>query len=161
MTHPTLLRRPFQSGLATVEFAIIGAVFFMVLFAVMEFGRTLYVVNTLTESARRGARMAAVCPVGSTAPASVAVFGNGGGTSTVIPDLTTGNVVIEYLDANGNVITDTAAAFALIRYVRARITGFSLPLIIPLIMPTLSLSGFQTTIPRESLGVTPTAIEPC
>lgn len=155
------LRKPSQSGVTTVEFAIIGAVFFMVIFAVIEFGRALFVVNTLTEATRRGARMAAVCPVGSAAPASVAVFGNGGTTSTVISGLTTGNVVIEYLQADGTVITDTTADYGLIRYVRARITGYSLPLIIPFVMPTLSLSGFQTTIPRESLGVTPTAIETC
>lgn len=154
-------RKPSQSGVTTVEFAVIGAVFFMVLFAVIEFGRTLFVVNTLTEATRRGARMAAVCPVGSAAPASVAVFGNGGSSSTVIAGLTTSNVLIEYLDANGAAITSPSANFSSIRYVRAKITGFSLPLIIPLIMPTLSFSGFQTIIPRESLGVTPTALEPC
>lgn len=150
-----------QSGVTSIEFAIIGAVFFMVLFAIVELGRALFVVNTLTEATRRGARMAAVCPVGSAVPASVAVFGNGGSGSTVISGLTTANVVIEYLQADGTVITDTTTNYGLIRYVRARVTGFSLPLVIPFIMPTLSLSGFQTTIPRESLGVTPTALEPC
>ena len=161
MTHATLtLRKRAESGLATVEFSIIGVVFFLVLFAVIEFGRALFVINTLTEVSRRGARMAAVCPVGSTGPASAAVFGSG--ANPVVAGLTTGEVTIEYLDTNGAVLANPAGAdFGSINYVRARISGFSLPLIIPLIMPTLSLSGFQTTLPRESLGVTPTAIEPC
>src|SRR6185437_5725483 len=99
---------------------------------------------------RRGARMAAVCPVGSAAPASAAVFG--GGSSPVIGGLSTGEVVIEYLDTNGTVLANPATSdFGSIRYVRARISGFSLPLIIPFIMPTLSLSGFPTILPRESL----------
>lgn len=150
-----------QTGLTSVEFAIIGVVFFIVLFSVIEFGRALFVVNTLTEATERGARMAVVCPLGSATPASAAVFGNGGSSSTVVYGLTTGNVVIEYLDSNGAVIASPTANYTSIHYVRARITGFSLPLLIPILMPTLSLSGFQTTLPRESLGVTPSAIESC
>jgi hypothetical protein len=160
MNHTTLAGRRAQCGLAMVEFAIIGAVFFIVLFAVIEFGRTLFVVNTLTEATRRGARMAAVCPVGSTAPANAAI--NGANGSPVIGGLTSGNVVIEYLDTSGAVLGSPAGAdYNSIRYVRARITGFSLPLIIPFIMPTLSLTGFPATLPRESLGVTAAAIQPC
>ena len=160
MSHITSARKRSESGLATVEFAIIGAVFFMVLFAVVEFGRTLFVINTLTQVTQRGARMAAVCPVGSAGPANAAV--NGGGAGPVIWNLNTSNVVIEYLDTNGAVLANPSTTdFGKIQYVRTRITGFTLPLIIPLIMPTLSLSGFQATLPRESLGVTPTAIETC
>lgn len=150
-----------QSGVTTVEFAIIGVVFFMVLFGAIEFGRALFVVNTLTEATERGARMAVVCPIGSTTPASAAVFGNGGSASTVIYGLSTGNVVIEYLDSNGAVLANPTASYGSIHYVRARITGFTLPLLIPLVMPLLPLSGFQTTLPRESMGVTRTAIESC
>lgn len=160
MNHTTFPRKRSESGLAMVEFAIIGAAFFMLLFAVAEFGRTLFVINTLTQVTQRGARMAAVCPVGSAGPANAAV--NGGGASPVLGNLTTGNVVIEYLDTNGAVLGSPAGTdYPNIRYVRARITGFTLPLIIPLIMPTLSLSGFQATLPRESLGVTPTATQTC
>lgn len=150
-----------QRGLTTVEFAIIGTLFFVVLFGVIEMGRALFVVNALTEATRRGARMAAVCPVGDPAPASAAVFDNGGGGSTVVYGLTTANIEIDYLDSSGNVLPNPTASFGSIHYVRAQIVGFTLPLYIPLVMPTLSLSGFQTTIPRESLGVTRTAVQPC
>jgi len=155
--------RQFQRGLSTVEFAIVGVVLFMVLFAVMEFGRAMYVVNVLTEGARRGARLAAVCPIGDPYPAEAAVFAPvGGSASAVIPGLSTGNVVIEYLDGNGNVIADPTTNFDEIRYVRARIVNFTLPLIIPMVTPTLSLSGFSTTIPRESLGIPRSGtVQPC
>ncbi len=150
-----------QGGLATVEFAIIGTLFFIVLFGVIEFGRALFVVNTLTEATERGARMAAVCPLGSGGPANAAIFGSGGGSSPMIYGLTTGNVAIEYLDSNGDLLADPVGSYGSIHYVRARITGFSMPLLIPLIMPVIALSGFQTTLPRESLGITPTATESC
>lgn len=152
-----------QRGLTTVEFAIVGVVLFMVLFAVMEFGRAMYVVSVLTEGARRGARLAAVCPVGDPYPAEAAVFAApGGSNSAFVPGLSTANVVIEYLDDNGNVIADPATNFDEIRYVRARIVNFTLPLIIPMVTPTLSLSGFSSTLPRESLGIPRSGtVQPC
>ncbi len=160
--------RPFgtrekQRGMSTVEFSIVGVVLFLILFGIIEFGRALYVVNVLTEATRRGARMAAVCPVDDPAPAQVAVFASSGGTnSAVVPGLTTSNVLIEYLDGNGNVISDPVTNFDEIRYVRAQIINFTLSLMIPLLYPTLSLDGFATTIPRESLGVPRSGvITPC
>lgn len=150
-----------QQGLTTVEFAIIGAVFFVVLFGVIEMGRALFVVNTLTEVTRRGARMAAVCPVGDPAPASAAIFDSGNGSSAFVYGLSTSNVEIDYLDSNGNPLPNPTASFGSIDYVRAKIVGFALPLYIPIVLPTLTLSGFETTLPRESLGVTRTAIQPC
>ena len=153
-----------QSGVVTVEFAIIGLVLLVVLFGVIEFGRLLFVVNTLTEGTRRGARLAAVCPVGDPKPASAAIFDSGNGSSSVIYGLSTGNVAVEYLDANGTVIASpgTAANFNSIRYVRARIVGFNLQLFIPPIMPTVPLNGLSTTMPRESLGIPRAgAVQPC
>ncbi len=76
-----------QTGVTTVEFAIVGALLMIVVFAIIEFGRALYVMNMLTEAARRGARMAAVCPVGDPKPASVAVFSSNGSTSPVVSGL--------------------------------------------------------------------------
>lgn len=143
-----------QRGMTTVEFSIVGIVLFLVLFGVIEFGRAMYVVNVLSEATRRGARLAAVCPVNDPYPAQGAVFNySGGSASAVVPGLSTSNVVIEYLDSNGNVINDPVTNFDEITYVRARIVNFSMPLIIPFIDPTLSLSGFEATLPRESLGV--------
>ena len=52
-----------QRGITTVEFAIVGALLMMMLFGVIEFGRALFVANALVEGTRRGARIAAVCPI--------------------------------------------------------------------------------------------------
>ena len=146
-----------QRGTTTVEFAIIGTVLMVVVFGVIEFGRALFVINMLTEATRRGARMAAVCPVGDPKPAQVAVFANGGTNSSLVAGLTTANVQIQYLDTSGAVIASpgTAAGFNSIRYVRVRIVGFTQTLLIPLHITAVPLSGFSTTLPRESLGVYP------
>ncbi len=145
--------RSSQSGTTTIEFAIIGTVMMVIVFGIIEFGRALYTINVLTEAARRGARMAAVCPVGDPKPASVAIFASGNGTSSVVSGLTTANVQIQYLDSNGNAIANPSANFATISYVQASIVGFTMPLYIPVILPTLHLSGYSATLPRESLGI--------
>lgn len=142
-----------QAGVTTVEFAIIGTVMMVIVFGIIEMGRALYTINVLTEAARRGARMAAVCPVGDPKPASVAIFDSGNGTSSVVPGLTTSNIQIQYLDVNGSPIGSPSANFSSIRYVQSSIVGFTLPLYIPVILPTLNLSGFTATMPRESLGI--------
>src|SRR5262245_25345431 len=109
-----------QRGLATVEFAIVGATFFLLLFGVLEFGRALFVWNTLNEVTRRGARVAAVCPVNHSAIKHVAVFDTPGGTgeSPFLHGLTMDNVTVEYLDTGAAVIGDPQANFTDIRYVR-------------------------------------------
>jgi Flp pilus assembly protein TadG len=146
-----------QRGTTTVEFAIIGTVLMVVMFATLEFGRALFVINTLAEATRRGARMAAVCPIGDPKPAQVAVFANGGSSSAIVAGLTTANVQIQYLDISGNVVVSpaTTAGFNTIRYVRVSIVGFTQTLLIPLHLTAVPLSGFSTTLPRESLGVYP------
>lgn len=169
MMPPRFPVRRTQRGLTTVEFSIVGIVLFLVLFGIIEFGRALYTVNILTAAARRGARLAAVCPVNDPYPARAAVFAADGTNSAVVPGLTTTNIMIEYLDVNGTVISspspnfsDTAYNFYEIRYVRAQIVNFSMPLMIPLLDTTLTLDGFSTTIPRESLGVPRSGtITPC
>ena len=160
------MRRAY-AGVTTVEFAIIGTLLMIVVFGIIEMGRALYVVNVLTEAARRGARMAAVCPVGDPKPAQVAVFDTGGGTSSVVSGFTESNVLVQYLDVSGNNLANPTASFGNIRYVRVSIgtppaTPFTMPLFIPVIAPSLNLSGFAATVPRESLGVPRTGtVQPC
>lgn len=49
-----------QRGTAAVEFAIVAMIFFTVIFGIMEFGRLLYLWNTVQEVTRRAAREAVV-----------------------------------------------------------------------------------------------------
>lgn len=145
-----------QQGVTTVEFAIVGAVLFTVMFSIIEFGRALYVANALVESTRRGARVAAVCPVGDPRAAQVAIIADGNGVSRIARDLTTGHVAVTYLDQNGATLGNPGASYTSIRYVRVRIVGYQMRLMIPFIAPTLRLPEFGATLPRESLGYSPT-----
>ena len=146
-----------QRGIATVEFAIGSTAFFIVLFAIVEIGRALFTWNGLTEATRRGARVAAVCPVNHTAIKRVALFDNPGssGRSPVLSGLAAEHVQVAYLDENGAVIASPAgsAGFAAIRYVRVAITGYQHPLLIPFVNLTLTAPDLAATIPRESLGI--------
>lgn len=155
-----------QKGLYLVEFAIVGGVFLLILFTLIEFGRALFVMNSLGEATRRGVRLAVVCPIGDAAIREVAIFNpsGGGGNSSMIPGLTTANVVVEYLDAAGVVIGDPnpPANFIQIRYARVRITNFTHTFLIPFVNLSFVTAGFPATLPRESLGIPRTgAITPC
>lgn len=148
----------FDKGITTVEFAIIGLLLMILVFGVIEFGRALFVMNMLTEATRRGARLAAVCPVGDPAPANSAAFTNG----PMVAGLTPANVQVRYLDVNGAPIANAAGNFGAIRYVSVSIVGFSQQLFIPAFALSIPMSGFNTTLPRESLGVPRAgAVTPC
>lgn len=140
-----------QKGVTTIEFAIIGLVAMVVLFGVIEFSRLVFTLNALSESTRRGARMAAVCPLNDPAIAQVTVFNppGDGADSPIIAGLTTANVAIEYLNAAGT----PTATFGEIRFVRVRIVGFQHTLLVPTFFFTFTLPEFPSTLPRESLGV--------
>lgn len=142
-----------QQGTTTVEFAIIGAALLIVLFAIVEIGRALFVMNALNESTRRGARVAVVCPIHDPAAVQAAVFDGSNGRGSIVAGLGPENILIEYLDANGTVLGDPVDGFSSIRYVRSRVVDFNHQLIIPLAMPAIPAPAFETTLPRESLGV--------
>jgi hypothetical protein len=136
-----------QKGTTTVEFAVVGMLTLVLLFAVVEFGRILFSLNVLDESARRAARIAAVCPVGDVAIGDAATF-------VTLPNLSTSNVVIQYLSGDGTPLADPAGAdYPLIAYVRVRIVNYSFPVALPLIATVFSAPEISSTLPRESLGV--------
>jgi hypothetical protein len=142
-----------QKGTTTVEFAIVATLLFTLLFGVMEVARALFVWNTLAEVTRRGARVAAVCPVDHPSVAKVAVLGDplGGAASPILKNLTTANVQVEYLDVAGL----PTAVFEDIRYVRVAITNYQHTLLIPFLTQTIAVPPFTTTLPAESLGYIP------
>ncbi|MFT5532868.1 MAG: hypothetical protein ACI8WM_002076 [Burkholderiaceae bacterium] len=93
-----------QHGVATVEFALIAIIFFTMLFAILEFGRMMYVFNSTQEVTRRGAREAVVRWIDQMdAVKTLALFG---GTSLPAgAELAASNIKIEYLKKNGSVVT--------------------------------------------------------
>jgi hypothetical protein len=146
-----------QRGIATVEFAIAGFATLAVIFAAIEMSRLMFTHNTLTEASRRGARVAAVCNVADQQEIQrLTIFNTAGsgGQSPILRNLTTDNVVIEYLDADGNVIPNIAGpGYFSIEYVRVRIVNFRHNFIFPGIDLNLNMPEYPTTVPRESLGV--------
>ena len=156
-----------QQGVATVEFAIVSALLMLLLLAVIEFARLAFIWNTATEATRRGARVAAVCPVNAPAIRNVAVFNDDAtsGPSALLTGLSTADVRVEYLDGGGNPVDctycncdDTCgdAPFVSIRYVQVSINNFQHTLLLPPPLNlTLTMPPFESTLPRESLGVVP------
>ena len=151
-----------QTGVTSVEFAIIGAVSLLILFGCLEVSRMLFTVNVLEEATRRGARVAAVCTVNSALIAQTAVFNaDGGGSGEPLPNLSTNNIQVEYLDETGTTIGNPApvpgspGGFESIKYVRVQIINYEHTMIIPGLNITFTTRGYPTTIPSEALGIAP------
>ena len=124
----------------------------------------MFVLNTLGETTRRAARIAAVCPINDPAIAEVALFNApGGGTgSRIVGGLTTANIETTYLDENGTVIGDPVAGFGNIRFIRTRIVDFQHTMLIPFATYLFTTPDFATTLRRESLGVPREGtVQPC
>lgn len=144
-------------GVYVVEFAIIGLLLFTLLFGVLEFGRLYFTVNTLSEAARRGARLAAVCDIQDPVILRRAIFNTAddAGQSVLVGNLDTADLNLSYLDVFGAVVGSPASAsggFQNIRYVRLRIENFPFNFLIPGFNGLLTLPAFQSIVPRESLG---------
>ncbi|MBS0417238.1 MAG: pilus assembly protein [Proteobacteria bacterium] len=139
-----------EMGLTTVEFAVVATALFIMLFAVIEFSRVMYSFAVLSEGTRRAARLATVCPLNDAGVTATVNF-------STLPGFSSGNVQVSYLDAAGT----PTGTYSDIVYVRVQITGYSIPLSIPFVNPTVTSPAFPVTLPRESLGVTPTATYTC
>jgi TadE-like protein len=124
-----------QRGAALVEFAIAVAVLVSVLIGVMEFSRVLFYWNTATEAARLGARVGAVCDVGSPVVKTK--------MEQLFPLLTDSNIQVSYTPGG----CDTSnCTFVTVGY-----TGLTVNTLIPFVPISMALPPFSTTLPRESL----------
>ena len=145
-----ITKRANHQGLVTVEVAITVALFTMLLLAVIEIGRWMFVWNAANEMARLGARAAAVCPVNSTRLDEIARFVPAGGT---LGELDNAEIEFSYLARNGSAVSDPEGeGFRNIDFVRAQVTirpNTVLPFLEP---PPLEV---QSTRRRESLGILP------
>lgn len=152
-----------QSGMALLELALGSGVLLLAFLAVIELGRVLFVWNTLTEATRRGARLAAVCPVDHPAIRRVAVFNTQGvaGHSPVLANLTTDAIQVDYLDMKGAVLTNPASQYENIASVRVSIRNYPFIPVIPLLhTPPLHAPAASTVLPAESLGAMPNPDNP-
>jgi hypothetical protein len=181
-------RRPrLERGVAAVEFAMCAIVFMAFVGALVEAARVIYVINTMGEVSRHGARMAAVtnfCDDDATELVrNAAVFGG-------IPaagDITKDSVEITYLQADGvtpvasmpaspvenlNNCTASLTGIDCIRFVRVRLcaSGSNCPQIgyqpwlpVGALMPAggIPLPTFSTVTPAENFGYRPDQANSC
>ena len=152
-----------ERGATLVEFSIGASVFLMAMFAVIEFGRALWVHNALADAARRAARYAVNQP--SSAPAGVAttglnvgpsvaairnvgVYGNAAGTGAVmVNNLTPENIDVQY---NNFGVGQGSVAI--------RITNYQHTFVVPIIGTTITMPDYQTTLTGESAGAIPATV---
>jgi Flp pilus assembly protein TadG len=146
-----------QSGVTTVEFAMVAAALLLAVFTVIEIGRLLWTWESLAEATRRGARVAAVCPVNHAAIANVAVFNDpaASGESAVLTGFSTDHVSVSYLDQDGSIVGDPMNNWCRIQFVRVSVTGYVHNFVVPMVGSFLNAPEFETTLSSESLGLVP------
>jgi len=120
-------------GAAAVEFAIVSALFFTVLFGAMEMGRLLWTWNAAVEATRLGARLAVVCDMNDATITSRMI--------ERLPTLNASNITIAYLEP--------ACTPATCQAVRVSLTGYTHDTIIPFVPMSLTLPPFSTTLRKE------------
>ena len=140
-------------GVAMVEFAIVASVLMTLLFACLEFGRVTYTFSALNEGTRRAARLAAVCPINDPKIAAAVNFMGAYGFNA-------SNVSVNYLDSDGAALSGTPVLVS-VYYVQVSVVGYTMPLAIPFVSPTLTSPSFTVTLPAESLGVSNTGSAAC
>jgi Flp pilus assembly protein TadG len=145
----TKLTKYAERGATLVEFSIAAAVFMASMFAVIEFGRLLWVHNALSDAARRGARYAAVHSADDVANVkNVVVYGNADGSGQpLVNNLTTTNVQVNYSSFNVNKGTVTVS-----------ITNYQFQFVVPLIGTTIDMPAYTTTLTGESVGLIPASL---
>ena len=139
-----------ERGAAIVEFAIAAVVFSTALFAVIEFGRLLWVHNALTDAARRGARYAVTHTTSAAADAQrMAVYGTtDDGASPMVTGLKTEHVKVEY-SPGYNVGEGTA---------KVSIQNYTFNFVVPLVGTQIQMPSYASALTAESAGQVPTAI---
>lgn len=134
-----------QRGAVAVEFALVAALFLlMLLLGIIELGRAFFYMNATAEATRLGARIAVVCEKGTTdgyIRARMREFVN------VLPDA---NIAIQWEPANC-----TANGPTVCRSVTVSVLpGAAFDTFIPFVPLTWTLPPFATTLPRESMQST-------
>ncbi len=138
-----------QRGAALVEFAIAATIFLTAVFAVLEFGRALWIHNALVDATRRGARYAVTQGQGASAAIqNVTVYGNPDGTGTPLIDgLTTTKVNVRHSDyqlGSGSVTV--------------KIEAYDFNFVLPFLGTAIRMPECQTSLPSESAGLIPASI---
>lgn len=178
-----------QAGTAAVEFALLAAIFFTLMFGIIELARLLFVFNTLHEVTRRAAAAAVnVYPRDANGVAGVkqyAIFRNSTGPLVLANPVTDNYIRLEYLRSDLSVIPETSwpesaaanrqicminpRAPTCIRFVQVRVcdaadTGQCKAVPAQMLLSLINLSvpfhRATTIVPVESLGYVPGTLPP-
>jgi Flp pilus assembly protein TadG len=134
-----------QRGASLLEFSIAATVFLTVLFAIVEFGRALWVHNALTDAARRGARYAVLHKASEIEDVKkVVVYGDLTETTPILENLTTNNVDVVYSGFNLDQGT-----------VRVSVHDYQFQMILPLVVSSIQMPNYTTTLTGECVGLIP------
>jgi Flp pilus assembly protein TadG len=157
-----------ERGTTMAEFAVISAVFFMIIFGIIEFGRLLYTHNALTDAARRGARYAVLhheTTADEACVKNIVVHGEANvDPKTCLPTgpalingLTTDNVRVTYegADDDNNPVTPATDFGMNLGTASVSIENYTFNLSIPLMHRTLAMPHYVTTLTAESAGEKP------
>ncbi len=157
-----------EQGTTMAEFALISAVFFMIIFGIIEFGRLLYTHNALTDAARRGARYAALhheTPEDRDCVKIIVVYGDTHVDPTtcaatgpaLINGLTTDNVIVTYEGADDDNDPSTPATDYGMNLGTASVSieNYQFNLSIPFMRRNLTMPHYVTTLTAESAGEKP------
>ena len=152
-----------ERGATLVEFSIGASVFLLAMFAVIEFGRALWVHNALADAARRATRYAVNQP--ASAPAGIAttglnvgpsiaairnvgVYGNAAGSgAAMVNNLTPANLDVQYNNFGVGQGSVTVS-----------ITNYQHTFVVPIIGTTITMPDYKTTITGESAGTVPATV---
>ncbi|MGF1734573.1 TadE/TadG family type IV pilus assembly protein [Photobacterium satsumensis] len=153
-----------EKGSTLVEFSIIAGFFFMLIFAIIEFGRLLFTWHVLNETSRRTARLATVCQITTAEQQDIKLASIV--ENVPLPGFSANNIQLVFLDSVGSEITEDVTEtvnFNQIEFVEARIINYQIALLIPLATFDINFTApeFKTILPRESLGVTRTGYTDC
>jgi hypothetical protein len=135
-----------ECGASLVEFSIAATVFLLAMFAVLEFGRALWVHNALTDAARKGARYAVLHRASEIADVKrVVVYGDPAGvTNPVVNNLDIPNVDVIYTDFG----LDTGT-------VSVSITNYQFQFALPIGPTSIQMPSYTTTLTGECAGLLP------
>jgi Flp pilus assembly protein TadG len=135
-----------QRGSTLVEFSIAATVFLMSMFAVIEFGRALWIHNALSDATRRGARYAVLHSAADINQVkNVVVYGDpAGGGQPMVDNLSVSNVNVTY--SQFSLAKGTASV---------SITNYQFQFVLPLLGTSIQMPSYTTSLTGESVGWIP------
>jgi Flp pilus assembly protein TadG len=132
--------KPRQGGATTIEFALVLLLFFMVMFAIIDFARMLYTWNAANETTREGARYAVVCADPSSNTRVLAKM------QALMPAVTSVDVVWEPAGCDATSCEAVTVSLTGMKF------NFVSPLPGTLGGTVILLPGFSTYLPREMMS---------